>query len=83
MVSTTKEVRRNNERIKIYREFGQIYTKLSYSLDDSLTVTFTERRKKVQVLRLHSDYGLTTHAGHDKRRACEGCILFEGNRFFN
>ena len=48
-------------------------------MDESLTVTFTERRKKMQVLRLHSDYGLATDAGHDKRGACEGCILFEGN----
>ena len=83
MVSTTKEVCRNNERMKLSLEFRQIQTKLNYSLDESLTVSFTERGKKVQVLRLRFDCGLATHAGHDKRRACEGCILFKGNRFIN
>ena len=83
MVSTTKDVCRNNERMKISRKFRQIQTKLSYSLDESLTVSFTERGKKMQVLRLRLDCGLATHAGHDKRRTCEGYILFEGNRFFN
>ena len=83
MVSTTKEVCRNNERMGISREFRQIQTILRYSLDKSLTVSFTERGKKVQVLWLLFDCGLATNAGHDKGRACEGNILFEGNRFFN
>ena len=77
MVSTTTEVCRNIERMKVSRVFRQIQTKLSYSLDESLTVSFTERGKKVQVLRLHFDCGLATNTRHDKRRACEGYILFE------
>ena len=56
MVSTTKEVCRNNERMKISREFRQIQTKLSYSLDQSLTVSFTERGEKVH----HSEFNPNT-----------------------
>ena len=65
--------------LKYTESLGRYRLILSYSMDKSLTVSFTERRKKMQVLRLHSDCGLATDAGHDKGRACEGCILFEGN----
>ena len=82
MVSTINDICINNDRMKIYQDFSQIETKLSLCKDKSLTVSFTERGRKVQVLRLSFDCGLATNTGHDKRRACEGYILFEGDRFF-